>query len=96
MPPNGSIVWHADDAPLASVFGRHPGESGNAGSKMMKQRLSFLKLETTVVLSEDKRKSLLACLSGAVTRVAGKPEQQVIVTVGQATMLMSGDPGAAA
>ena len=58
--------------------------------------MPLLKLETTVALSEDQRKSLLASLSTAVAGATGKPEQYVMVTVGQAAMLMSGKPGDAA
>ena len=55
--------------------------------------MPLLKLETTVVLSEDKRKALLASLSKAVAGTIGKPEQFVMVTVGQAAILMSGKAG---
>jgi phenylpyruvate tautomerase len=58
--------------------------------------MPLLKLETTVVLSEDKQKSLLASLSKAVAGTIGKPEQYVMVNVGQAAILMSGKPGDAA
>ncbi len=58
--------------------------------------MPLLKLETTVVLSEEKRKSLLAALSKAVAVATGKPEQYVMVTAGQAAMLMSGKAGDAA
>lgn len=58
--------------------------------------MPLLKLETTVVLSEDKRKALLVSLSKAVTETIGKPEQYVMVTASQAAMVMSGKPGDAA
>lgn len=58
--------------------------------------MPLLKLETTVVLSEDKRKALLASLSKTVAETIGKPEQYVMVAVGQAAMVMSGSPGEAA
>jgi len=58
--------------------------------------MPLLKLETTVVLSEDKRKVLLSSLSNAVAATLGKPEQYVMVTVGQAAILMSGKAGDAA
>ena len=54
------------------------------------------KLDTTVALSEEKRKTLLASLSKIIAETIGKPEQYVMVAVGQAAMLMSGDPGDAA
>jgi phenylpyruvate tautomerase PptA (4-oxalocrotonate tautomerase family) len=58
--------------------------------------MPLLKLETSVAMSDDKRKALLASLSEAVAATTGKPEQYVMVTVGQAAMLMSGKPGDAA
>ena len=58
--------------------------------------MPLLKLETTVVLSEDKQKALLASLSKTVAETIGKPEQYVMVTISQAAVLMSGNPGAAA
>lgn len=58
--------------------------------------MPLLKLETEVVLSEDKRKALLAALSKIVAETVGKPEQYVMVTATQAAMLMSAKPGDAA
>ena len=58
--------------------------------------MPLLKLETTVVLSEDNRKSLLTSLSKAVAGTIGKPEQYVMVSIGHAAMVMSGKPGDAA
>jgi phenylpyruvate tautomerase PptA (4-oxalocrotonate tautomerase family) len=58
--------------------------------------MPLLKLETTVTLSEEKRKNLLASLSKTVAQTIGKPEQYVMVTCGPAAMLMSGSEGAAA
>ena len=58
--------------------------------------MPLLKLETTVVLSEDKRQALLASLSKIVAETIGKPEQYVMVTASQAAMQMSGSPGDAA
>ena len=55
--------------------------------------MPLLKLETTVVLSEDNQKALLATLSKTVAETIGKPEQYVMVTMSQAAMLMSGNPG---
>ena len=55
--------------------------------------MPLLKLETTVVLSKDNRKALLASLSRAVAGTIGKPKQYVMVTVGQAAILMSGKAG---
>jgi phenylpyruvate tautomerase PptA (4-oxalocrotonate tautomerase family) len=55
--------------------------------------MPLLKLETTVVLSEDKRRALLVSLSKAVAETIGKPEQYVLVTASQAAMVMSGKPG---
>jgi phenylpyruvate tautomerase PptA (4-oxalocrotonate tautomerase family) len=58
--------------------------------------MPLLKLETTVVLSEDKRQALLASLSKIVAEIIGKPQQYVMVAAGQAAMQMSGSPGNAA
>ena len=58
--------------------------------------MPLLKLETTVLLSEDKRNSLLAYLSKAVAGAIGKPEQYVMVSLSQSAMLMSGKGGEAA
>jgi phenylpyruvate tautomerase PptA (4-oxalocrotonate tautomerase family) len=58
--------------------------------------MPLLKLETTVALSEEKRKALLASLSKIVAEAIGKPQQYVMVTASQAAMLMSGNPGDAA
>ncbi len=58
--------------------------------------MPLLKLETTVVLTEDKRSALLASLSKMIARTIGKPEQYVMVMIGQAAMVMSGNPGDAA
>ena len=58
--------------------------------------MPLLKLETTVVLTEEKRKALLAALSKAVAGAIGKPEQYVMVTIGSAAILMSANPGEAA
>ena len=58
--------------------------------------MPLLKLETSVAIPEDKRTALLASLSKSVAGATGKPEQYVMVTVGQSAMLMSGKPGDAA
>jgi len=58
--------------------------------------MPLLKLETTVRLPDEKGKPLLAALSKAVAGATGKPEQYVMVTATQSTMLMSGKAGDAA
>lgn len=58
--------------------------------------MPLLKLETTVVLNEEKRKDLLAKLSGIVAETIGKPEEHVMVTVSPCAILMSGKSGDAA
>ena len=58
--------------------------------------MPLLQLETTVALSDEKKKALLASLSKIVAGTIGKPEQYVMVVVGPASMLMSGKPGDAA
>jgi phenylpyruvate tautomerase len=58
--------------------------------------MPLLKLETTVTVSDDKKKTLLAALSTLVAETTGKPEQYVMVTMSPAAMLMAGKPGEAA
>ena len=58
--------------------------------------MPLLKLETTVPLSEEKGKPLLAALSKTVAGTIGKPEQYVMVAASQSSMLMSGKGGEAA
>lgn len=57
--------------------------------------MPLLKLETTVVLSGDKRNTLLTSLSKLVAETIGKPEQYLMVTVNPASILMSSKPGEA-
>jgi phenylpyruvate tautomerase PptA (4-oxalocrotonate tautomerase family) len=58
--------------------------------------MPLLKLETTVAISDEQRKTLLTSLSKAVAATIGKPEQYVMVTAEQTPMLMSGKSGEAA
>ena len=58
--------------------------------------MPLLKLETTVALSDDKAKALIATLSKTLAETTGKPEQYVMVTAAQTRMLMAGKPGDAA
>jgi phenylpyruvate tautomerase PptA (4-oxalocrotonate tautomerase family) len=58
--------------------------------------MPLLKLETTVALADDKKKTLLASLSKIVAGTIGKPEQYVMVIVSPAAILMSGKPSDAA
>jgi phenylpyruvate tautomerase len=58
--------------------------------------MPLLRLETTVALTDDKQKGLLAALSKIVAETIGKPEDYVMVTVTPAAILMSGKPGEAA
>ena len=58
--------------------------------------MPLLKLETTVALADDQKKTLLAALSKIVAGTIGKPEQYVMVTIAPAAILMSGKPGDAA
>ncbi|HZQ45710.1 MAG TPA: phenylpyruvate tautomerase MIF-related protein [Verrucomicrobiae bacterium] len=59
--------------------------------------MPLLKLETTVVISEDKRKALLGSCSKMVAETIGKPEHYVMVSIVEhAAMLMSGRAGDAA
>lgn len=58
--------------------------------------MPLLKLETTVTLSEDQQKALLASCSKILAETIGKPENYVMVTVNPAAIQMSGTPGDAA
>lgn len=58
--------------------------------------MPLLKLETTVILDEAKRKTLLADLSRIVAETIGKPEEYVMVTISPTAMMMSGTSGDAA
>ncbi len=58
--------------------------------------MPLLKLETTVSLTDEKRKTLLASLSKVMAETTGKPEEYVMVTASQAAILMSGKGGDAA
>ena len=58
--------------------------------------MPLLKLETSVVLTEDKRQALLASLSNTVAETIGKPQQYVMVAASQSAMQMSGSPDDAA
>ena len=55
--------------------------------------MPLLKLETTVVLTDDKQQALLASLSKILAETTGKPEQYVMVTANQVAMQMAGKPG---
>jgi len=58
--------------------------------------MPLLKLETTVAVSEEKRKALLPALSKAVATTLAKPEQYMMISACQSAMLMSGKAGDAA
>ena len=58
--------------------------------------MPLLKLETTLALSDEKKKTVLAALSKAIAETIGEPEQYVMVTASQSAMLMSGKAGEAA
>lgn len=55
--------------------------------------MPLLRLETTVVLADEKQKALLGALSKAVATAIGKPEQYVMVTASPASIVMSGKAG---
>ena len=61
-----------------------------------KKYMPLLKVETSVALSDEKRKGLLSSLSEIVAKTIGKPEQYVMVSINSAAMLMSAKPGDAA
>ena len=58
--------------------------------------MPLLKLETTVVLTDDQRKALLSSLSRILAETTGKPEDYVMITLSQSAILMSGKTGDAA
>ena len=58
--------------------------------------MPLLKLETPVVLTDEKQKTLLAGLSRIVAETTGKPEGYVMITISHAAISMSGKPGNAA
>ena len=58
--------------------------------------MPLLKLETTAQLSAETRSQLLLSLSKIVAKDIGKPEQYVMVTIREASILMSGKDGDAA
>lgn len=58
--------------------------------------MPLLKLETNVVLAEEKERTLLAALSKITAESIGKPERYVMVTIESASVLMSGESGDAA
>jgi phenylpyruvate tautomerase len=58
--------------------------------------MPLVKLETTVALSDEKRKELVAALSKIVGETIGKPQQYMMASVSQSAMMMSGTPGEAA
>jgi phenylpyruvate tautomerase len=60
------------------------------------QVMPLLKLETTVTLTDEKRKTLLSSLSKVMADTTGKPEEYVMVTASQSAVLMSGQAGDAA
>jgi phenylpyruvate tautomerase len=55
--------------------------------------MPLLKLETTVTVPDEKKKTLIAALSKIVAETIGKPELYVMVTISPADILMSGKPG---
>ncbi|MDS4031531.1 MAG: phenylpyruvate tautomerase MIF-related protein [Candidatus Contendobacter sp.] len=58
--------------------------------------MPLLALQTSVHLSNQQRHNLLAPLSKIVAECIGKPERYVMVTVGEAAMLMGGAEDSAA
>ena len=58
--------------------------------------MPLLKLETSLVIPDDKQNQLLMALSKTVAATIGKREQYVMVAASRAAFIMSGRPGAAA
>jgi len=58
--------------------------------------MPLLKLETTVSIPDAKKTVLMSHLSRLVGEIIGKPEEYVMVTVGQTEIIMGGKAGKAA
>ncbi|MCL5097319.1 MAG: phenylpyruvate tautomerase MIF-related protein [Candidatus Omnitrophica bacterium] len=58
--------------------------------------MPLLKLYLPAMPAEEKGRELLAALSAIVTECTGKPEQYVMTTLHPGSLMMSGQPGAAA
>jgi phenylpyruvate tautomerase PptA (4-oxalocrotonate tautomerase family) len=58
--------------------------------------MPLIKMETSIQLTEEKKKALATGLSSIVAQGTGKPEQYVMATVSAAEICMAGNMGAAA
>jgi phenylpyruvate tautomerase len=58
--------------------------------------MPLLKLQLSVTINEDKKRSLLTALSKIVSETLGKPESYVMITIEQCSIFMSGTEGPAA
>ena len=58
--------------------------------------MPLLKLDTSVALSDDQRKSLLPALSKIVAETIGKPETYMMVAINTSGIFMAGQPDDAA
>jgi phenylpyruvate tautomerase PptA (4-oxalocrotonate tautomerase family) len=58
--------------------------------------MPLIKLETSVQLTEEKKKTIAMGLSSIVAQGTGKPEQYVMTTVSAAEICMAGKTGPAA
>lgn len=58
--------------------------------------MPLVRLQTSVQMTDEKRKNLLSSMSKIVSEKIGKPEQYVMVTISEASVIMSGIAGDAA
>ena len=58
--------------------------------------MPLLKIQTSVSVSDEKRKELLRALSGIVTECIGKAEEYVMVAIAEGPIMMSGEQSGAA
>jgi phenylpyruvate tautomerase len=58
--------------------------------------MPMLNLQTSAEVSEQQKSDLLPRLSKILGETLGKPEQYVMVTIGQCSAIMAGKPGPAA
>jgi len=58
--------------------------------------MPLIKLQTSSVLSDEKRKNLLASISKLISECMSKPEKYVMVSIDNSDLMMSGTQGNAA
>ena len=58
--------------------------------------MPLAKLQTSVQVEDSKKQQLLQDISGAISRITGKPETYIMVTIDNADISIGGDTGPAA